>query len=118
MTTPPTDTEPFIRPASYSYLARYGLLRTVTKVAPFTYIVHGKSAYMRGAEGMVDFEGGPYIVVGMRATLALDAPPWVGKTETVSSVEQIGAAEGRELCGLVPVAEDRDAWVRVRTRAR
>lgn len=44
--------------------SRYGQERHLKKIDDDTYIVYGESAFMRGAEDMVDFEGGPMLQVG------------------------------------------------------
>jgi len=45
---------------------RYGKLRTIrpTDIANGVFKVMGKSLYSRGGEGMYDFEGGPFLMVG------------------------------------------------------
>ena len=44
--------------------SRYGKKRTITQVGTRTFLVAGESKFMRGAEDMYDFEGGPCYVVG------------------------------------------------------
>lgn len=46
--------------------SRYGIPREVTVVdkAKGMYTISGASSFMRGAMGMVDFEGGPFILIG------------------------------------------------------
>lgn len=44
--------------------SRYGQKRTITQVGVRTFLVAGESKYMRGAEDMFDFEGGPCYFVG------------------------------------------------------
>ena len=44
--------------------SRYGKKRTITQVGTNTFLVAGESRYMRGAEDMFDFEGGPCYIVG------------------------------------------------------
>lgn len=114
-----TAEAPFAVPASHSYYARYGLLRSVTQVAPHTYIVEGNSRYMRFAEDMVDFEGGPFLIVGGCPIVELDSPPFMSDRERITEVRCIGGAEAYELRGLseLPPPDRHDyAWVLVRTR--
>ena len=44
--------------------SRYGDERYLDKISDTEYIIWGESHYMRSAEGMIDFEGGPCIFIG------------------------------------------------------
>ena len=44
--------------------SRYSTPRYFEKVDKNTYLVWGESHYIRGGEGYIDFEGGPFISVG------------------------------------------------------
>lgn len=58
-----------------SYTCRYGNERRVYQESRNSFVIEGRSHYMRyasdstGALRMADFEGGPYIEVGMPAGL-------------------------------------------------
>lgn len=47
-----------------TFKSRYGDLRTIRDNGGGSITVSGKSNFMRGGEGMVDFEGGPIFFVG------------------------------------------------------
>lgn len=77
MTTAPTNDPTF--PTS-KFRARYGLERTVFKLNDTTFLVEGESNYSRGSmnekgnQDMADFEGGPFLALGMSLRLATDCP--------------------------------------------
>ena len=90
----------------HTFNARYGLTRHLYHISEGSYILEGSSRYSRGAEGMVDLEGGPYIEVGMPMSLCcdVDADPECGikihNHETVQSVKFIRHAEACALKGM------------------
>jgi hypothetical protein len=53
---------------TFTFGSRYGDKRTATMIeqenGQATFHVHGESHYVRGGEGMYDFEGGPFYGVG------------------------------------------------------
>jgi hypothetical protein len=53
-------------------ISRYNVERLIRKVDENTYIVEGETLYTRGTtdNSMADFEGGPYIEIGLCARLA------------------------------------------------
>lgn len=63
--------------------SRYGDTRNVYEISDGVYAVVGKSRYVRGAEGMVDFEGGPYIIEGIEV---LDFVPGLSPDVVIKSV--------------------------------
>lgn len=61
-----------------TFKSRYGVDRTIEKVGPDEYIIRGHSLYSRGGmteDGKVqfiDFEGGPFIQLGMDIGLFME----------------------------------------------
>lgn len=60
MTTTPAT------PPAYPFPSRYGQFRSITALprtggATRQYIIQGDTHYTRGGEGMIDFEGGPFV---------------------------------------------------------
>jgi len=51
--------------AKYKTTSRYGTSRFLNKISDNLYILTGESHFIRGSEDFIDFEGGPYISVGM-----------------------------------------------------
>lgn len=49
--------------------SRYGQKRFVRKVDDDTYVMYGESRYFRVGEEFFDFQGGPFIAIGMEASL-------------------------------------------------
>lgn len=49
--------------------SRYGQKRFIRAVDDRTYVIYGESNYFRGGEEFFDFEGGPFISVGMAASM-------------------------------------------------
>jgi len=49
--------------------SRYGQKRFIRAVDDKTYVVYGESNYFRCGEEFFDFEGGPFIVIGMAASI-------------------------------------------------
>ena len=63
MTADPTT------PTAYSFVSRYGVARSLSPLGRQGdgcngYIIEGESRYVRGGEGMIDFEGGPFVSNG------------------------------------------------------
>ena len=50
-------------------ISRYHVERIIRKVNSYTYLLEGETLFTRGTtdNSMVDFEGGPYLEVGMSA---------------------------------------------------
>ena len=56
-------------PSAYSFASRYGDARSLSPLGEQSdgtraYIIEGESRYVRGGEGMIDFEGGPFVSNG------------------------------------------------------
>jgi hypothetical protein len=75
------------------FKSRYGDERIITLLEDGSYRVEGRTLFTRHAEGMVDFEGGPCLMVGDRLdyvddelvieSLAIDEKRTVGDYATV-----------------------------------
>jgi len=48
----------------YTTKSRYGVIRTLTEISDNLYIVEGKSEIMRVSNDFIDFEGGPFLMIG------------------------------------------------------
>lgn len=53
-------------PNAYAFTSRYGEARSLSPLGVQSdgtraYIIEGESRYVRGGEGMIDFEGGPFV---------------------------------------------------------
>jgi hypothetical protein len=49
--------------------SRYGSPRFIRRVDEDTFVIYGESRYFRVGEEFFDFEGGPFILIGMKASL-------------------------------------------------
>lgn len=81
----------------HEFTSRYGQPRIVLRDEE-DYILEGPSEFLRAGEEFVDLQGGPFILVGSRASLALD----IDDSSRIASVS----------------AEDHpnEGWARVRIR--
>jgi len=82
-------------PNAYTLSSRYGVARSLSPLGEQSdgtraYIIEGESRYVRGGEGMIDFEGGPFVcngaVIGGEDPLFRDAVgdlPCIGADEVV-----------------------------------
>jgi hypothetical protein len=94
---------------SHTFNARYGLVRHLHKICEGTYVIEGPSCYSRGAEGLADFEGGPFITVGMPMLACCDVSAdrecimTIPERETVDGVKFI---KHEEACTLKGISSD------------
>ena len=103
---------------THVFFSRYGQKRTLTKVGEGSYILEGKTNFLRGAEGMVDFEGGPFILKGMPLCHPeVDSPGFVGSNEYISEVKAVPVSEIAEILRYDEenYADTNYAWVRITT---
>lgn len=90
----------------HTFMARYGLSRHLYKISDNSYIMEGNSNFSRGAEGVVDFEGGPYIEVGMPLSYCCDIANdkscgiKIEPNETVKSVRLVTHADACQMKGI------------------
>jgi hypothetical protein len=125
MTNEPTT------PIAYTFTSRYGALRSLSPLGRGSdglnhYIVEGDSRYIRGADGMVDFEGGPFIaaarfceVEGMgEPTLAeaIGSFPCFSPSEIVVDVQWLEGSNAAHALGIVPTQRNDYAYALVKTR--
>jgi hypothetical protein len=100
------------------FFSRYGQKRTLTKVGEGSYILEGKTNFLRGAEGMVDFEGGPFILKGMPLCHPeVDSPEFVSVNEYISEVKAVPVSEVAEFLKYdeETFADTNYAWVKITT---
>lgn len=108
----------------HTFNARYGLVRHLHKICEGTYIIEGSSRYSRGAEGMADFEGGPFITVGMPMAACCDVSAdkecgiTIPENETVDGVKFIRHEEACALKGISPddAAPEYYCYVQITTK--
>lgn len=108
----------------HTFNARYGLVRHLHKICEGTYVIEGPSRYSRGAEGMADFEGGPFIMVGMPMMACCDVNEdkecgmTIPENETVDGVKFIRHEEACALKGIPPdeVAPEGYCYVKITTK--
>jgi hypothetical protein len=99
-------------PTAYSFTSRYGAARSLSPLGLQTdgtraYIIEGESRYVRGGEGMIDFEGGPFVSNGAcfggpDPTLAeqIGAFPCIGADEVVVEAQWLSRASAAHALGL------------------
>lgn len=100
------------------FFSRYGQKRTLTKVGEGSYILEGKTNFMRFAEDMVDFEGGPFILKGMPLCHPeIDSPEFVSVNEYISDVRAVPVSEIAEILQYDEenFADTNYAWVKITT---
>lgn len=118
-------------PTAYSFASRYGAVRSLSPLGRGTdglnhYIVEGQSRYIRGADGMVDFEGGPFIAAarfckmeGMgEPTLAeaIGEFPCFSPSEIVVDVQWLDGVDAAHALGVVPIRRENYAYALVKTQ--
>jgi hypothetical protein len=80
-----------------TYLSRYGAERIVYQESQQTYLIEGRTHYMRfatrsvndGSLSMADFDGGPYIELGMPAGVVLNNRV----RKRISRIEQVDTGD-------------------------
>lgn len=83
-------------PTAYTISARYGLHRSLSPLGLQQdgcrhYILWGESRYVRGGDGMIDFEGGPFVSTG--EFLNPDAPQPVYLVDCIGTLPCVGVEE-------------------------
>ena len=85
-----------------TYTSRYGDERVVWQETANSYLIEGRTHYMRFSTragdsntlSMADFEGGPYIELGMPAGLVLN-----NRTrKQVTAIEQVDTGDAQRAC--------------------
>ena len=99
-------------PPAYSFASRYGDARSLSPLGEQgdgtrAYIIEGESRYVRGGEGMIDFEGGPFIHTGkfinpespqpVYLVECLGAFPCIGADEIIVGVEWVDGESAARL---------------------
>ena len=105
-------------PSAYSFASRYGAARSLSPLGEQgdgtrAYIIEGESRYVRGGEGMIDFEGGPFVSNGAcfggpDPTLVeqIGAFPCIGADEVVVAAQWLSREHAAHALGLDPVLVD------------
>jgi len=106
------NADPSQQVQSYTFRSRYGVLRSLSPCGWGDdgyrhYIVDGVSAYVRGGEGMIDFEGGPFVHTGefinpespqpVYLVECLGAFPCIGADEIIVGVEWVDGESAARL---------------------
>lgn len=100
------------------FFSRYGQKRTLTKIGEGSYIIEGKTNYTRAGEGMIDFEGGPFILKGMPLCHPeVDSPKFVNENEIISDVKFVPIGEIAEFLNYdeETYSDTNYAWVKIST---
>jgi hypothetical protein len=109
-------------PSAYSFASRYGDARSLSPLGEQgdgtrAYIIEGESRYVRGGEGMIDFEGGPFVSTdSFLNTDDTEAPaylvqqigtfPCIGANEVVVGAQWLSRENAAHALGLDPVLVD------------
>ena len=109
-------------PSAYSFASRYGDARSLSPLGEQgdgtrAYIIEGESHYVRGGEGMIDFEGGPFVstdsFLNADDTEApaylvqqIGAFPCIGANEVVVGAQWLSRENAAHALGLDPVLLD------------
>jgi len=109
-------------PPAYSFASRYGDARSLSPLGEQgdgtrAYIIEGESHYVRGGEGMIDFEGGPFVstdsFLNADDTEApaylvqqIGAFPCIGANEVVVGAQWLSREHAAHALGLDPVLMD------------
>ena len=83
-------------PTAYITSSRYGATRSLSPLGAQSdgtrqYILWGRSHYVRGGDGMIDFEGGPFVSTG--AFLDPDSPQPVRLVDCVGALPCLDGSE-------------------------
>lgn len=83
-------------PTAYTTSSRYGVVRSLSPLGEQPdgtrqYILWGRSHYVRGGDGMIDFEGGPFVSTG--AFLDPDSPQPVRLVDCVGALPCLDGSE-------------------------
>lgn len=83
-------------PTAYTISARYGLNRSLSPLprrgdGTQAFVLWGESRYVRGGDGMIDFEGGPFVSTG--EFLDPDAPQPVYLVDCIGTLPCLDGGE-------------------------